>query len=67
MQHEPMKLWEVQLNFAVHCATSGLGISTEHLNAKQPLVKVLYRFHAYYHIRPDLEADVDSSTRDKRV
>ena len=25
-QHNPMKLWEVQLNFAVHCATSGLGV-----------------------------------------
>ena len=50
-QHEPMALWEVQLNFATHCATSGLGVSTEHLNAKQPLVKALYRFHAYYHVR----------------
>ena len=50
-QHEPMALWEVQLNFAVHCATSGLGVSTEHLNAKQPLVRALYRFHAYYHVR----------------
>ena len=50
-QHNPMKLWEVQLNFAMHCATSGLGVSTEHLNAKQPLVKALYRFHAYYHVR----------------
>ena len=50
-QNKPMKLWEVQLNFAVHCATSGLGISTEHLNAKQPLVRALYRFHVYYHVR----------------
>ena len=50
-QHNPMALWEVQLNFATHCATSGLGVSTEHLNAKQPLVKALYRFHAYYHVR----------------
>ena len=50
-QHNPMALWEVQLNFAVHCATSGLGVSTIHLNAKQPLVRALYRFHAYYHIR----------------
>ena len=50
-QHEPMALWEVQLNFATHCATSGLGVSTIHLNAKQPLVRALYRFHAYYHIR----------------
>ena len=50
-QHNPMALWEVQLNFATHCATSGLGVSTEHLNAKQPLVKALYRFHTYYHVR----------------
>ena len=50
-QHNSMALWEVQLNFATHCATSGLGVSTEHLNAEQPLVKALYRFHAYYHIR----------------
>ena len=30
---DPMKLWETQLNFAVQCATSAIGISTEHLNA----------------------------------
>ena len=46
-----MKLWETQLNFAVHCATSALGISTEHLNAKEPLARSLYKFHVYYHIR----------------
>ena len=50
-QRDPMALWEVQLNFAVHCATSGLGVSTEHLEAKQPLVKALYRFHTFYHVR----------------
>ena len=50
-QRNPMALWEMQLNFATHCATSGLGVSTEHLNAKQPLVRAFYRFHAYYHIR----------------
>ncbi|MEL6629203.1 MAG: hypothetical protein AAFQ92_27040, partial [Bacteroidota bacterium] len=50
-QHNPMALWETQLNFAVHCATSGLGISTEHLDAKRPLVRALYRFHTYYHVR----------------
>ena len=49
--HDPMKLWEVQLNFAVHCSTSALGVSTEHLKVKQPLVKSLYRFHVYYHVR----------------
>jgi len=48
---DPMKLWETQLNFAVHCATSAIGVCTEHLNAKEPLVRSLYRFHVYYHIR----------------
>ena len=50
-QRNPMALWEVQLNFAVHCSTSAQGVSTEHLNAKQPLVNALYRFHTYYHVR----------------
>ena len=49
--YDPLRLWEVQLNFAVHCATSALGVSTEHLNAELPLVKSLYRFHVYYHVR----------------
>ena len=49
-QHNSMKLWETQLNFAVHCATSGLGISTEHFDAERPLVSALYRFHTYYHV-----------------
>ena len=46
-----MKLWETQLNFAVHCAASRLGISTEHLDTERPLVRALYRFHTYYHVR----------------
>ena len=51
MQHDPLKLWDAQLNFAVHCATSALGVSVEHLNAEEPLVRAVYRFHVYYHIR----------------
>ena len=46
----PIRLWDTQLNFAVHCATSALGVSVEHLNSKFPLVRSLYRFHTYYHI-----------------
>ena len=34
----------------VHCATSGLGISTEHLDAERPLVGALYSFYTYYHV-----------------
>jgi len=51
MQNDPLKLWDTQLNFSFHCATSALGISAKHLNAEEPLVRALYRFHAYYHIR----------------
>ena len=51
MQHDPLKLWDTQLNFATYCATSALGVSVEHLNAREPLVRALYRFHVYYHIR----------------
>ena len=51
IQHDPMKPWETQINFAVHCSTSRLGVSTEHLNAEKPMVRSLYRFHKYYHIR----------------
>ena len=50
-QHDPMRLWETQLNFAIHCSTSGLGVSTKHLNSKQLLVRSLYRFHVYYQVR----------------
>ena len=50
--HNPMKLWQTQLNFAVFCASSACGVSSAHLNyKKQALVKSVYRFHVYYHIR----------------
>ena len=42
---------ETQLTFAVHYATSGLGISTKHFDAESPLVRALYRFHTYYQVR----------------
>ena len=35
----------------VFCASSACGISVEHLNAKEPMVRSIYRFHVYYHIR----------------
>ena len=51
MQHDPLKLWDTQLNFAVHCASSALGVSVGHLNITESLVRALYRFHVYYHVR----------------
>ena len=50
-QNTPFKLWQTQLNFAVWCATSACGVGTKHLNNNHALVKSVYRFHTYYHIR----------------
>ena len=48
----PLKLWQTQLNFAVFCASSAFGVSSEQLNYKKhSMVGTLYRFHVYYHVR----------------
>ena len=48
----PMQLWQTQLNFAVWCAPSACGVSSEHLNyTKHPMIRAVYRFHVYYHMR----------------
>ena len=44
-------LWQSQLNFVVFCAFSACGVSVEHLNAKEPMIRSVYRFHVYYQIR----------------
>ena len=49
--HYKFTLWQSQLNFVVFCASSACGISVEHLNAKEPMTRSIYRFHVYYHIR----------------
>ena len=49
--HYILTLWQSQLNFAVFCASSACGVSVEHLNAKKPMIRSIYRFHVYYHIR----------------
>ena len=49
--HYKFMLWQTQLNFAVFCASSAYGVSVEHLNTNRPLLRSLYRFHVYYHIR----------------
>ena len=48
----PMRLWQTQLNFAVFCASSACGVSSAHLNyTKHPMIRSVYRFHVYYHVR----------------
>ena len=48
--HYKFTLWQLQLNFVVFCASSACGVSVEHLNAKEPMIRSIYRFHFYYHI-----------------
>ena len=48
----PMHLWQTQLNFAVWCTSSACGVSSVHLNYKKhPMIRAVYRFHVYYHVR----------------
>ena len=48
----PLKLWQTQLSFAVFCASSAFGVSSAHLNyTKHPMIRSVYRFHVYYHVR----------------
>ena len=48
----PLKLWQTQLNFAVWFASSACGVSSAHLNYKaHPMIRAVYRFHVYYHMR----------------
>ena len=48
----PLKLWQTQLNFAVWCASSTCGVSSAHLNyTKHPMIRSVYCFHVYYHVR----------------
>ena len=48
----PLKLWQTQLNYAMFCVSSACGVSSAHLNyTKHPMIRSVYRFHVYYHVR----------------
>ena len=48
----PMQLWQTQLNFMVWCTSSACGVSSVCLNYKKhPMIRAVYRFHVYYHVR----------------
>ena len=49
--HYKFNIWQLQLNFAVFCASSACCVSVEHLYTKEPMIRSIYRFHVYYHIR----------------
>ena len=49
--NEYFHMYQFQLNFSMFCVTSALGISWQHLNHPNLLVRSVYRFHVYFHIR----------------
>ena len=49
--NEYFHMYRCQLNFAMFCATSALGISWQHLNHPNLLVRAVCKFHVYFHIR----------------
>ena len=49
--NEYFHMYRCQLNFALFCATSALGISWQHLNHPNLLVRSVYRFHVYFHVQ----------------
>lgn len=50
-----MSFYQNQLNFAVWCATSGCGVSYEHLFSNENLIASVFKFHVYYQTRKILE------------
>ena len=40
--HNKFTLWQSQLNFMVFCVSSACGVSVEHLNAKEPMIRSVY-------------------------
>ena len=48
--NEYFHMYRCQLNFALFCAKSAIGISWQHLNHPNLLVSSVYRFHVYLHV-----------------
>ena len=46
--NECFHMYRCQLNFAMFCVTSALGISWQHLNHPILLVRMVYKFHAWF-------------------
>ena len=49
--NEYFYMYRWQLNFAMFAATGTLSISWQQLNHPNVLVRVVYRFHVYFHVR----------------
>ena len=55
--NEYFHMYRCQLNFALFCATSAIGISWQHLNHPKLLLRAVYRFHLYFHV-PSIRHDL---------
>ena len=44
-------MYRCQLNFTMFCDTSALGISWQHFNHLNLLIRSVYRFYVYFHER----------------
>ena len=52
----PFRLWQTQLNIVMFCTSSTCGVSFKYLNyRKHSMVRSLYQFHMYYHLRQVLK------------
>ena len=49
--NEYFYMYQCHLNFVMFAVTSALGISWQHLNHPNLLVRSVYRFYVYFHIR----------------
>ena len=49
--NEYFGMYRCQLNFALFCATSALGISWQHVNYPNLLARAVCRFYLYFHVR----------------
>ena len=49
--NEYFHMCQCQSDFAMFCATSALGISWQHFNHPNLLVRAVYRFHVHFHIQ----------------
>ena len=53
--HYRFTLWQTIFNFVVFCASSACCVFVEHRNAKKQMIRNIYCFHIYYHIRRTLK------------
>ena len=44
-------MYQCHLNFGMFCVTSAVGISWQHLNHPNLLVRAVYRFYVYFHVQ----------------